>query len=241
MKKGALDLTLKSLFAIFIVLFVLFLSFSIFSARKTSLEIENEFDSQRSEQALFMSILGSSCISVDSYGAKDRQVATQSLMSFGKLEAMHNGNEDLRCAENFEYIYSIRVQDIENKKEWKIGVLENNAYGRSRTLALPGTIIYDFKNVSPPTIHTARVFMTRYDGPMPTFYGKIKEVCRTKNSVPISLNLDNDISYKNSSNALKYGQAQFFVYFGCKVNDFSLKKGGRLAIVRYKDNGVVIV
>ncbi len=239
-KRGGLDLTIKAMFAIFIVLFVLFLGFSILGTRTETLRLDQQFSGQRSEQSFFLDLLGSPCLSVADSQNRSRYVETQSFVSQKKLDRLHQGNEDLRCAENFDYLYSVRITDEENGKEWVAGISPDDAYGTSRTITLPAVILYDPQSTDIPTTNIGRAFFKRYDGPLPRAYGAIKKACRIRLSDSISLNLPRDLSYDNESNKITYGSSFFYPYFGCGVGNFTIRHGNHLVFIGYKEGKVTI-
>lgn len=239
-RRGALDLTIKAMFAIFVILFVLFLGFSILGTRTETLELEAEFSGQREEAAFFLGLLGSPCLSVQDSENKSVYVATQSLVSQAKLDRLHLGNEDLRCAENYDFLYSVRITDEVNGKEWSVGVLPDDAYGDSRTISMPAAVLYELRNLTVPQVNIGRAFFTRYGGPAAVLYGRIKRACRTQASDSISLNLPNDLDYVNESNIIYHGSSHFWAYFGCGVKDFNLSEGRHLVYLSYKDGKVTV-
>ncbi|MEK6968362.1 MAG: hypothetical protein AABX51_07065 [Nanoarchaeota archaeon] len=238
MKKGSLDLTIKAMFALFIILFVLFIGFSVLGTRTDTLGQEAEFAQQRTEQSFFLNLLGSPCLSVVDKANKSVYVETQGFLSQTKLDRGHLGNEDLRCAENYNFLYSVKVLDDVNGKEWLIGIMPNEIFGNSRTLALPSSILYDLRNTTIPTTNIARVFFTRYDGALPRLYGKLKEVCRSRASDSISLNLPLTTVYDNESNVFIYGNTEFYPYFGCAIGAFNLSYGRHLIYFAYSNGKV---
>ena len=221
------------MFAIFIILFVLFVGFSVLGTRVETLEQQGIFSQQRSEQSFFLNLLGSPCLSVVGTANKSFFVETQGLLSQKKMDRNHLSNEDLRCAENYNFLYSVKVTDEINGKEWLLGITPNDAYGNSRTISMPSTILYDLSNNTIPTINIGRTFFIRYDGALPILYGKLKEVCRTRISDSIQLNLPRNVRYDNESNILQFGNSEFYPYFGCGVGNFSIKSGRHLLFLAY--------
>lgn len=238
MKKAALDLTIKAMFAIFIVLFVLFVGFSVLGTRTETLQQTAQFSQQRTEESFFLNLLGSRCLSVADFRNKSVYVETQGFISQKKIDKLHLGNEDLRCAENYDFFYSIKITDEVNGKEWQVSILPNDAYGNSRTTSLPATILYD--NTTIPTTNIARAFFTSYVGPFPKLYGALKKACRTMNSDSLSLNLRRDVSYDNESNTIYYGKEEFYPYFGCGVLGFNITRGSHLLYLSYSGGKVTV-
>jgi len=240
MKKGALDLTIKAMFAIFIILFVLFVGFSVLGTRTETLQQQGIFSQQRSEQSFFLNLLGSPCLSVASSANKSVNVETQGFLSQKKMDRNHLSNEDLRCAENYNFLYSVKVIDSVNGKEWLLGITPNDAYGNSRTLVFPTAISYDLVNSTIPTTNIGRALFIRYNGPLPALYGKLKEVCRSRISDSISLNLPKKVIYDNESNIFSYGNSLFYPYFGCGIGNFTLDSGRHLIFLSYNNGRVQV-
>ncbi|MBW2971284.1 hypothetical protein KY320_03945, partial [Candidatus Woesearchaeota archaeon] len=74
-KRGAINVTIKAMFAVFLVIFLLFVSISSIKSRTTSLRQTQHFDYYQMSDQLFLSFLSSpQCLTVGDFTELSNQV-----------------------------------------------------------------------------------------------------------------------------------------------------------------------
>lgn len=239
MKKGAIGITIKSLFAVFLVIFVVFIAIASLRSRTGILEQKHHFDYYQLTDNFLLSFLGNpACLTIGDYYNESRQVPVQGLLDFRKLNKTQRKNSDLSCTENFCFLYSIEVNDLKNKKTWFIG-LDTKDYPwveRKIRTSLPVAIMYDQTNVN-----LGEAILNAYTGQVPLFYGTIKKVCNTEQDESYPINTNYIISYDNEQNQFCVGKECFYAYFICEVNSFSIPKGEHIIYISYKNDSIKVV
>ncbi|MGC8929086.1 MAG: hypothetical protein ACP5OZ_00975 [Candidatus Woesearchaeota archaeon] len=242
-KSGDSELTIKSMFGIFIVLLVFFILYTVMQGNVGVKIQEQQFSSYYELENTFLSLLGSHCISIGNYSTR-WQLPIQSVLDYKKLEESNN-NQELWCVENFNFMYSLKITDLENGKVFNLGIKNYpNFSERTITATLASSIKYNathpVTNGSLPEIHQARASLTIYTGNIPLFYGKIKKVCHSKTRETYNLITDYSISYDSKKNVFRVGDFYFYPYFSCNVRSFNLTRGKYLVVIDFKENQVIV-
>lgn len=239
MKKGAIGITIKSLFAVFLVIFVVLIAIASLRSRTEILEQKQRFDYYELTDNFLLSFLSNpACLTVGDYYNESKQVPAQGLLDFYKLNKTQRKNSDLSCTENFYFLYSVEVNDLKNKKSWFIGI-DTKDYSwveRKIRTSLPVAIMYDRTNVN-----LGEAILNAYIGEIPLFYGTIKKVCNTKQDESYSLTTNYVISYNNNQNQFCVGKDCFYAYFICEVTSFNIPKGEHIIYISYKNDSIKVV
>ena len=239
MKKGAIGITIKSLFAVFLVIFVVFIAIAALRSRTGILEQKQRFDYYKLTDNFLLGFLGNpACLTVGDYHNESKQVPVQGLLDFYKLNKTQRKNSDLSCTENFYFLYSVEVKDLENQKTWFIGIdpEEYPWVDRKIRTSLPVAIMYDRTNVN-----LGEAVLNAYTGEIPLFYGTIKKVCNTKQEESYPINTNHVISYDLNQNQFCIGKDCFYAYFICEVNSFRIPKGEHIIYISYKNDSIKVV
>ncbi|MEM2121940.1 MAG: hypothetical protein QXU20_04770 [Candidatus Woesearchaeota archaeon] len=243
-KKGDSELTIKSMFGIFIVILVFLILYTVIQGNVGVKIQEEQFSAYYDLENTMLSLLGSHCISIGNYSTK-WQLPIQSVLDYVKLEQLNNNNQELYCVENFNYMYSLKITDLENGKVFNLGIKNYPEFSeRTITTTLTSTIKYNtthpITNGSLPEIHQARASFTIYTGNIPSFYGRIKKVCHTRTKETYNLITDYSISYDSKKNIFRVGDFYFYPYFSCNVRSFNITKGEYLVVIDFKENQVIV-
>ncbi|GEM_PF-3305704 len=234
-KKGAEDLTIKVFFAIFIVIFVMFVIFTVLRSRGSATIEKAQSEYYTLTSNFLMAMLGSPCFAVGDFEKANWQITTAAFVDEMKLNYYNNGNEDLTCVENYNFLYSLTVVDSINGKRWRIGLKEEPEFAeRKLSIALPVSIRY---NSTIPAIHPGYAAVTAYIGNIPSFYGALKQACTTHETIQTELSSDYTIRYNNTLNIFYIGDYIFYPNFRCMVKDLTLEKGKYLMIIKYVTPG----
>ncbi|MCX6710602.1 MAG: hypothetical protein NTZ02_00755 [Candidatus Woesearchaeota archaeon] len=234
-RKGDEDLTLKSIFAIFLVIFVMFVVFTVIRSR-SAYQVERAQSEYYALTSSFLSSMaGSQCFSVgDDEGIANWYVATEAFLSQNKLDYYNNGNYDVDCVEEYDFIYSFTVVDSITRRTWRIGLRDEPDFAEQKiTIAMPVSIRYDSEIA---TINPGFAAVTAYIGSVPSFYGKIKQSCTTHENMQHVLISDFNVSYNSSSSVFKAGNQSFYSRFPCAVKDFAIEPGRHLVIISYNES-----
>ena len=240
-KRGAENLTINILFAIFIVIFIVFVVFTMIQNRGTSSIVKAQSEYYTIAKDFLIAMVGNPCFSVGDYKKEGWQITTEAFLSQEKLDYYDRGNEDLDCVENYDFLYSLVVVDTQNKKTWRIGLVEEPVYAQKKlTVAIPVSIKY---NTKIPEVHPGYAVLNAYIGSVPAFYGTIKQVCRTHDTIKTQITTNYKIHYNNTNNILYVGKQFFYPRMGCRVKSFNIEKGTYFLIIKYdeKSNSVIIV
>ncbi|MCX6710456.1 MAG: hypothetical protein NTV63_05930 [Candidatus Woesearchaeota archaeon] len=233
-KKGQ-DITVKALFAIFIVIFVMFVIFSVIRSRGSVLSQKAQSEYYTLTDSFLHSLIGSSCISVGDYDPKGRQIATEAFLDEGKLNLHNRENQEIPCAESYDFMYSLTVVDSINGKKWVLGMKDEPLFSeRKISIALPVSIKY---NSTIPTINPGFAAATAYIGNIPSFYTSIKQACRSHEEISREIQTDYKIQYNSTSNIFRIGEYLFYPTLGCRVKDFTIEKGRYLIVISYNSEG----
>jgi hypothetical protein len=233
-KKGSEDITVKAIFAIFIVIFLLFVVVTLLQSR-TQMKIEKaQSEYYTISQNLLTSLISSPCFSSGSYEKDGWQVTTEAFLEEGKLTEVNNANEDITCVQSYDFIYSVEFIDSRSMRSWTAGLKSPPEFAeRTITVALPISIRY---NSSVPTINPGYAALTAYIGQIPSFYTRIKQACKSHETIQFELDSRYRISYNSSANVFKVGAYFFYPNFLCAVSDFTLSPGRTIAIIRYNES-----
>ncbi len=242
-KKGEMDLTIKSLFAILLVLIVFFVVFTLLQSDVMTKSQELKFSQYKNTEDFFMAILSTPCLTIGNYSWK-WQYPIQGVLDYEKIDYYNNKNEELKCVENFDFLYSIIINDLENGKQWIIGLRTEPSEKpefAERMIANSLVVSIKYNTTIPPEIHTGRAILKVYTGNIPSFIGTIKRVCHSKTNEDFNLRTDYTIRYNNVSNTLYIGKNYFYPYFSCPVSKFLIKRGDHIISIRYSKGGVRVI
>jgi len=232
-KKGDLSITIKSMFAIFIVIFVAFIAFEVVKSRTTFIEEREHFSYYEKVNSFLISLLSSKCLISDyEMNNYNYQSERTSYLSAEKLFKRHGENQDIYCVENFDFMYTLDIEDLSGgsvSKSWRLGLSKEPDWAeREITVSLPVAIGF-----SGGDTHPGRAILKAYIGNIPRFYGAIKLVCNTKDEASYELSTKHEINYDNNTNMMCVGDQCFFPYFSCRVNPFSIGKGKHLVYISF--------
>ena len=237
-KKGDMEVTIKSLFAILIVLLVFFIFFVLIQ-NNAGFEYQKEkFSSYKDIQDFGLTLLGSPCISVGNFTG-EWQRPWHAVLDYRKIDKLNNGNQEIGCVDNFGFLYTLIIKDINNGKSWVLGLNKEPEFKKA-------TIGYSFVvsikyNTSIPEIHSGRAILLAYTGEIPAFIGTIKKSCHFQKDESFRLNNDYSILYDNNEDVLKVGNYTFYPYFSCPVSSFRIPKGQHIIRLYYNKGSVRVV
>ncbi|MBN1502436.1 hypothetical protein JW930_02750 [Candidatus Woesearchaeota archaeon] len=236
MNRKAMTLLTKSMFAIFMVVFVFLVVFLLIQNRVQRLESGQQFDYYlKGNRFLTALISNPNCLSLGQL--QDRKSDTiQSALDVNKLNLNDGKNQDLWCMENYDFIYSIEVEDS-SRNMWRIGLLNQDPRWSERKIKITLPCIVRFDN---GIVHAGTVSLIEHVGQIPRFYGLIKESCVTKESRTVKINTGYDLKYEDDTNTFFMGDDYFFPYFSCRVEPFEISKGTHLVYLSYKDGSLKI-
>jgi hypothetical protein len=233
-----MTLIIKPLLAIFIVIFIFFIIISILNKNISSKKEKEHFD-YYSKVNNFLLVLMSNpnCVSVGIKNDNQSQEVLQGVLDINKLNMYNNTNKDLWCVENFDFLFSLEIQDFHENKTWILGLNNTNQNWAERKVSqiLPGVIRYNGTK-----INLGKIEFFAYIDDISTFYGTIKNVCNNHNPKTIKLNSKYKITYNQTLNKFFIGEKYFYPYFSCEVKDFEIPKGKSLVYLDYKDHKLII-
>jgi hypothetical protein len=237
--RRGIALTSKSMFAIILVIFVFFMLFMVLQSRVSSLTTKEHFDNYRKHNTFFLSYLANSnCISVGNILLKGVYKDMHGVIDSKKLERLAWQNQDNWCIENFDFIYSMKITDLDTKSSWNIGIDDTQGF--------PGDMFTSIKSTLPCVIrydegifHTGAVTMTSYYGDAARLYAALKEMCYSRTGKSLNIKLDMKINY--SENKFYIGEYFFYPYFSCSVEEFEVSKGEKLLYLDFRDNKVKVL
>ena len=131
MKKGAISLTTKTLFVIFIVIFAAFVTFSVLKSRTQALKQREHFSQYGRVNSFFTALLTSNCLVSDLVESREYQRNIKGFFSAEKMNTLNLENSDLSCIDNFYFIYSVKIDDIINRKTWYLGLTPRRGASKS--------------------------------------------------------------------------------------------------------------
>ncbi|MEM3370530.1 MAG: hypothetical protein QXW00_00325 [Candidatus Woesearchaeota archaeon] len=232
-QKGSEDLTIKSIFAIFTVIFLMFVIMTLLGSRTSSQKAKFTSEYYALATSFLKAMIASDCFA---YKEKEGSwtTASQAVLYQQKLDYYNRGNEDISCVEQYDFLYTFRVVDSLTGKEWRIGLLNEPQFAEDTlTIALPIAIRYPSEV---PTINPGFASITAYIGSIPSFYGKIKQACRSHEGMQHILISDYNIRYDNFTNTFYVGEYLFFPRFECSVGNFTIPKGKSLVLISYNES-----
>ncbi|PIU29619.1 hypothetical protein COT07_04990 [Candidatus Woesearchaeota archaeon CG07_land_8_20_14_0_80_44_23] len=233
-RKGDEDLTLKSIFAIFLVIFVMFVVFTVIRSRSAYQMERAQSEYYSLASSLLSAMAGSECFSVGSDEIAGWNAAPEAFLSQKKLDYYNNGNCDVSCVDEYDFLYSFTVADSITGRTWRIGLRDEPDFAEQKiTIAMPVSIRYDSEIA---TINPGFAAVTAYIGSIPSFYGKIKQACTTHEDMQHVLISDLNVSYNSSSSVFKVGKQSFYSRFPCAVRDFKIEPGRHLLIISYNES-----
>ncbi|MBT7392979.1 hypothetical protein HN827_09215 [archaeon] len=237
--KSGLAMINKTLFAIFLVLFVFFMFFTVTKSRVENKSEKLYFDQYEFTNKFLLSFLSNpNCLSIGSEINGEKHTTVQGVLDVRKLNKFDRDNEDMWCVENFDFLYSVNVLDTQNKKTWRLGILNPDPFWSERTIgvSLPGIVRYE-----DGTGHLAQIGMNAYFGEIAKFIGEIKRSCLLKRKNNFEFNTKYKIKYSSENNLLNIDTDNFYPYFSCHVNDFEIEKGTHPVFLSAKEENVSVL
>ncbi|MFH1398708.1 MAG: hypothetical protein ABIG95_01195 [Candidatus Woesearchaeota archaeon] len=235
--KGSSNVTIKSLFAVFLVIFVLLIAVTSLKTRTTTVLQRQNFDYYSQMNSFLLSYLSNpSCHTIGGYDA-GYQIPAQGVLDFYKINKTNN-NADLSCAETFQFMYSLQIDDSVNKKQWVMGITKKDYPWVERviSISLPIAILYDRNN-----IHLGEASLIAYTGEIPLLYGTIKSVCNSQQNTTFALLTEYSVRYDSVKNEFCVASDCFTPYFTCNVLSFTIPKGEHILVIRHSKQTVRVI
>ncbi len=236
MKKGSINITIKALYVVFLLIFVLFFVMTSLRSTTKSEEQTQRFEKYELASQLFLSFLSSpSCLTYGDYSNISNQVPIQGLLDFDKINKLHAKNADLRCIDSFDFLFSVQIHDVKNKRSWNVGI-DNKDYEwaeSKHTVSFPVAIMYDTSQVN-----LGEAVMSIYTGDLPEFYGTLKKVCTSRINDSIAINAKYPVAYED--NQMCFGGDCFTPSISCRLDPFSFQ-GEKILAIQYKGNDEIVV
>ena len=238
MKKGVV-LTVKIIFPIILVIIFFFIFINLTTSRAQKNKMVSDFD-YYTRLNTFMKIF----MSTPSCGALGRisnetgnQAPIRAIFEVDKLNIYDRTNKDPGCIQNFDFIYTVEIEDLKNKKTWIIGPINTDPEWAEREISTSFPCVIKYSN---GITDSGLLKLYAYIGGIPDLYTAIKKVCMTNEDETVVLNSLYDIKYSSSSNQFSVGTDYFHPSFPCRVGDFSINRGKHILYINYMDGGVKI-
>ena len=224
-KRGAMDLSVKALFAVFLVIFAVFAVMMQIQTRSKFIKESGEIDYFGKASNFFLIMLSSpDCFAYGSYEGETVQKPIQGVLSNKKIMKYKNKNADLSCIDNYDFIYSIHVlrEGSLPHYDFRIGANFTDTSWAEKSLSIPLTVAIRYDDLS---IYTTQIILDAYFGSVPKFYGKIKEVCALKEGREYQISTPVSLSYNATAHEFCIGKDCFTPSFSCPLDSFSIDPG----------------
>lgn len=211
----------------------------VIRTRISRTQTKEHFDYYDKANKFFLNFLSNpNCISVGDYLTSESHAALQSVLEFEKINRLNRNNKDLWCSENFDFLYSVEIKDMETLSSWIIGLnrTEHDWVDRKIRTTLPCVLRY-----SGGIVHSCSVSLNAYISDISRLYGLIKERCILKDEKSFRIDTVYEIEYINENNEFCIDEDCFHPYFSCYVNDFKITKGNNLVLISSENNKVRVI
>ncbi|MBU0757986.1 MAG: hypothetical protein KKF44_07990 [Nanoarchaeota archaeon] len=236
-KKGV-SLTVKSMFAIFLVVFVFFMFFSLIKSKNEALIKKEYFGSFSEVNNYFQAMIGNpQCLTKDDLGGAGLSLSSEGLLSKTKLDKYSGWNRDISCVENYDFLYTLQVKDLDSGKLWNIGINDTDPeVAKDMGIEIVQRDVFVSVFYRTDEINFGKAIFKAYYSQEIDFYSAIKKACALKRNGEFSLETFMDISYDDENAAFCIHELCFIPEFQCIVNSFDIPEGSHLVYLKYEDN-----